>query len=254
MVDVLTDWFMQMWQGRFVAILAFILVIVVVALLALLILIWWKLPQPARKMFRNNLWGHNPIVFNAYDTRVLKVDTPKFQEAGIGYSKENGWSFVPRLTRDTGEALSSSEQDLITKAFVVEGLHVPAYVGYSGKATIANPELQAFLDNAEVFTKKGNPHNRVLVPRQAFINALQNMKDDMVQIAPMWVTQLVDPRKLKQHLSRSWDKARLFAMEQAVREQLRNELGGTLVKAALVLTIVTLVVGILTLARLYNAI
>ena len=256
MIDLIQDLFMQMWQGNLIAWLAFTFFIVVVGLVALLGIIWWKMPQPAKKMFLNNLIGHRPMFANSFDNKVTRFQTPRIFGEGIMHEKRDGFHFVPRLTQDADEYLNKAEQEVITKTFTMEGAAGQFYLAYSGKGTIINPELQAVLEHPELFgstgKKKGNPDRHVYVNKKAFINALQQMKDELVQIKPVWVTTLLDPTKIKHYLPKVYSKSQLAAMEIEIQDAVRDQYQGNTAKMLVVLVLIGLVVSVAVAVKVFG--
>lgn len=229
--------FMRMFEGDTIAWLAFSLIIIAVSLCSLFVIVWWKMPQPAKKLFLNNLVGHRPIIADAYDNKFVKFETPHIFREGILYDKEGGWHFVPRLTRDADESLNKAEQDIVTSAFNIGGASGQFYLAYSGKATIVNPELQAVIEQSGVKKKKGNPDGSTYINKNVLISALQMLKDDLVQIKPVWNTQFVDPRKIKNYLSKAYSKSQLLAQEIEIMESVREQYQGKIIKLLLFLNV-----------------
>lgn len=260
------DMLMQMWEGNLVAWMAFIFLILAVACVVILLVAYWKLPQPAKKMFWNNLFHHNPVVFDAYDNRKLRVETPQIFREGILHDKDSGWHFVPRPTTEMSDTLSVSEREIINKTFTLDGASGQAYLAYSGKGLIVNPELQTFLENSKALLPKHSnvdgkqPQSpievkrRVQVPKQAWIDALTRVKGKFVSV-DVYITWLLDPRRIKDMIDTAWMESQLVAMEVDIRKDAMAEAqGGTLIKVTLLLVVVGLVMVGVGLAKLFNAI
>lgn len=243
---------MQMWAGNMVAWLAFIFLIVSVGLLALFGIVWWKLPQPAKKLFLNNLRGGRPIVADAYDNKMVKFETPRIFREGIMHDKESGWHFIPRLTKDADQKLSIGNQAAITSAFSIQGAAGKFYLAYSGKGTVVNPEIQAVIEHNALFKKKGNPDGCVHVPKEALINALNKVEGDTVQIKPVWITALLDPRKIKHYLSKAYSKSQLLAQEIEITDAIREQYQGSLAKITAFMGLISLVVLIVVAAKQFG--
>jgi len=245
------DLFTQMYEGNVIAWFAFALLIVAVGLVMTLGILWWKMPEPAKKLFLNNLVGHRPIVADAYDNKVLRFETPHIFREGILHDKHSGWHFVPRLTKDANDLLNEAEQEIVNKTFNIQGAPGQFYLAYSGKGTIINPELQAVIEHSRLYEvskgKKGNPDGYVHVDKNVLISALQSMKDQMVKIEPVWVTTLLDPRKIKNYLSKAFSKSQLLAQEIEIMDSVREQYQGNIIKLLVILNVIS-VVGIIILA------
>jgi len=253
----IADLFMQMYEGNWVAWLAFSLGILAVALIALFGIVWWKMPQPAKKLFLNNLVGHRPVVADAYDNKVVVFETPRIFREGVLHDKHSGWHFVPRLTKDaegppnaSGEDvdkfLNPAEQEVISKTFTIHGAPGQFYLAYSGKGTIVNPELQMIIEQSRKM-QKGNPDGYAYVDKNVLISALQTMKESMVKIEPVWLTWFLDPRKIKQYLSKAYSKSQLLAQEIEIQESMREEFKGGLIKIVAFLSVIILL-GVIAIA------
>jgi len=253
-MDFPYDIFMQMYEGNMTAWLAFELLITVVALIVLFGVVWWKMPQPAKKLFLNNLFGHRPVVFTAYDNKVLVAETPRIFREGFLHDKHSGWHFVPRLTKDADNILNSPEQELINKTFSIQGAPGQAYVAYAGKGTIVNEELEAVMEYPQLFksNKKGNPDRCVYVNRKAFIDALTQMKDEFIKIKPVWITVPLDPRRIKEYLSKAFSKSQLLAQEIEIMEEMRDEYRGNVIKLVAILGVITLLAVIAVAVKVFG--
>lgn len=251
---IIDDWFMQMWQGNQVAWLAFGLVIVVVGLMSMLGIIWWKTPQPAKKMLLNNLHGGGkPIVANAYDDQKVRFETPQIFKEGVLYDKKGGWFFVPRLTQEANDVLGSDvNKEVFTKAFRVEGTNSAFYSAYSGKGTIVNSELQAIIEQERILHPAKNNPGMVTIDKQAFISAIEKIKDKQIIVDPVHVTTFLDPRKIKEYLPKAFTKSQLLAQEHKVREMMRNMQEGMGAKGIMVLLVIILIVNILGLVKSFG--
>jgi len=245
---------MQMFEGNIIAWFAFTGFLVVVGLLALLGILWWKMPQPAKKLFKNNLFGNRPVIANAYDNKQLVFQTPSVFREGIVYDKEFGCHFHPRLTSDVDDSLNLAEQELINKTFSIKGASGQFYLAYSGKGIIVNPELQAVIEHSSLFTpgKNKNPERYIYVKRKALIEALQEIKDDMIQIKPVWITTFLDPRKIKKYLSKTVSSSQLFSHEVKIRSDAQKQYGGVGTKGIIVLSVITLVAVVLVVVKVFG--
>ena len=254
--NIIQDLFMQMWEGNLIAWLAFVAIIIAVGLFGLFIVLWWKMPQPAKKLFMNNLRGHRPTVADAYDNNQLIFETPRIFREGILHDKHSGWHFVPRLTKEADTLLNEAEREIVNKTFNIQGASGQFYLAYSGKGTIVNPELMAIMENPGLFgstvKKKGNPDGYVYVNKQAWIKALQQTKDTFVQIKPVWITTLLDPRKIKNYLSKAYSKSQLLAQEIEIRNDARKEYGGVGSKGVMVLSAITLIAVIVVAVKVFG--
>lgn len=260
----------QMWQGNSVAWFAFSMIIVTVGLFTMLLIIWWKMPEPAKKLFWNNLFGgHRPIVANAYDNKVVRFETPHIFREGVMYDKKGGWSFVPRLTKDADDTLNTLEKEIVTRAFHIEGAPGQFYHAYSGKGTVVNPELLAVIENAranktteeksklqqvigKINGENGFNDETVLVDRNVWINILQTMKDKYVRIEPLHITHLSDPRNIKNYLPKAYSKSQLLAQEEEIKASVREEYGGNNIKIILIVTVISLVATIVGVAKQFG--
>lgn len=271
---IVDDWFMQMWQGNQVAWLAFGLVIAVVGLMSMLGIGYWKLPQPAKKMFWNNIHGGGkPNVFNGYEDQSVRLENPQMYREGILHNPKNkSWYFVMTLTKESeGELGSNVNRELITKAFRMEGAPGAVYFAYSNKGTIMNPELLAMIEQ-EKETKSEpeetlvgrigerlkeaihgkEPRGQIKIDKQAFINALNRIKDSQVVVDPVYVTTLLDMRKIKAFLPKAFTKDRLLSHENKVKEIMRKLYEGAGNKAIMVLLVIILIVNILGVVKSFG--
>jgi len=249
--------FEEMWLGSQTAWVAFGLMIATVGLAVLFIIVWWKMPEPAKKLFLNNLIGHRPVIANAYDNKVMRFETPEICGEGLMHDKRSGWHFLPRLARDNNK-LTVDEKTVMTDAFQIQGANGQFYVAYSGKGTIVNPSLEAVLEEQRVYGKQEakqkteGKNGSVFVDKKVWIAALQKMKGDMVQVDPVWITSFLDPRKIKAHLSKSYSKSQLAAQEEEIAQSVQEQLGGGKMKIVLVLGVITLVAVVAVAAKVYQ--
>lgn len=253
---IIDDWFMQMFQGNQVAWLAFGLVIAVVGLMCVLGIMYWKMPQPAKKMLWNNLHGGGkPNVFNGYEDQSVRLENPQMYREGILHNPKNkSWYFVMTLTKESeGELGSNVNRELITKAFRMEGAPGAVYFAYSNKGTIMNPELLAMIEQEKELHPelKHNP-GLVKIDKQAFINALNRIKDSQVVVDPVYVTTLLDMRKIKAFLPKAFTKDRLLSHENKVKEIMRKLYEGAGNKAIMVLLVIILIVNILGVVKSFG--
>lgn len=247
---------MQMFEGNIIAWLAFSGFITVVVLIVLLGIVWWKMPQPARKLFKNNLFGQRPVIADAYDNKVVRFETPTIFREGIMYDKDSGCHFHPRLTSDAKPSLNQEERELINKTFSIQGAPGQFYLAYSGKGIIVNPELQAVIEHASLFKrdKKKSSEKFVYVKRKVLIDALQELKDDMIKIKPVWITTLLDPRKIKEYLSKTISSSQLYAHEVKIRADAQKQFGGVGAKGILVLSLITLAAVVAVAVKVFELI
>ena len=251
--NIIVDLFMRMYAGDSIAWLAFGLFIVTVGLCSLLGILWWKMPQPAKKLFMNNIVGHRPIVADAYDNKVLVFETPRIFREGVLHDKRSGWHFVPRLTKEAHDLLNDAEREIVNKTFNIQGAPGQFYLAYSGKGTIVNPELQAMLEHSRLYqSKKGNPDGYVYADKNVLIGALQSMKEQMVKIEPVWVTTLLDPRKIKDYLSKAYSKSQLLAQEIEITDSVREQYQGNLMKLVAVLGVVSVVATLIVVIKVFG--
>jgi len=250
------EWLQMLYEGNLIAWALFASVIGFMVVAVALVFLWWKMPRPAKRMLLNNLIGKHPIIANSYDDMSVRFETPRIFREGFFYDKKKGWHFSPRLTTDAAKDLSKGARQAITRAFRVLGTNSSFYLAYSGKGIVINPEIQALIEHEEVFNPKQKRKKRrnVQVPKQLLIETLQKMKDDMVMIKPVWTTQFLDARKIKEYMPKSITKSGLRSMEWKIREDERGKIGGLGTNAPIILMVVIVVVlQAISLLKLFNA-
>jgi len=250
----IADWLRMMFEGNMVAWGLFASGAVNLALVTIFVILLWKMPDPAKRLTLNNFFRGHPIIADSYDDQSVKFETPPISREGFFHDKRSGFHFLPRLSSDAEKTLTMSERELITKAFRVGGTNSAFYLGYSGKGTVVNPAIQKLIEHSEMYEKlrKSNP-GIIQVPKKALIDTMQKMKDKFVQIEPVWITQFLDPRKIKEYMPKAFTKSQLASQEQKVREDVRGEVnrGGSMGILAILLVGV-LVLQVVCLAKQFG--
>ncbi len=242
-------WLQMLFEGNPVAWVLFGCIIGFIVLTILLVVLWWKMPQPAKRLLLNNLRGGNPIIANAYDDMSVRIETPRIFREGYFYDKRKGWYFTPRLTTDAANDLSEQERQIITKSFRLRGTNSSFYLAYSGKGVVVNPEIQALIEHDKA-KKKGET---VQIPKEILIERLKMMKEKVVTIKPTWISQFLDPRKIKEYMPKAITKSGLRNMEYKVREDERGKSGIGANAPIIIMVLAVIVLQAVCLLKQFNA-
>jgi len=246
-------WLWQMFQGDPIAWSLFISIFVVIFLSLALFVVWWKMPDPAKRIFLNNLRGQHPMIADAYDDLSLKIETPKLFREGIFHDKRSGWHFMLRPKAGVEDDLTTPERDILTKAFRVVGTNTSFYLAYSGKGVVVNPAIQQLIEHEQTVKTLGNP-GYVEVPKDLLMGALSAMKDKMIKIEPVYITSFLDARKIKEYIPKALTKSQLLSLEQKVREDSRGEYArGGMEGIILLMLVGVFILGIVSLAKQLGA-
>lgn len=252
----------QLFEGNIVAIIALAGIVGFIVLLSLLVLIWWKMPQPGKRSFMNNLIGGLPFVATAYDNKRVLFHTPRMFRGGIAHSRDSGWHIFPRLDTGLEKDLNLTEQNAMTGAFTIEGAQGSFFMEYAGKGQIMNPELlylvqyEKDIQKMQAMDKKRKGDGgRVRIPKQDFIDALNTMEDKEVIIDPVYITWRLDPTKIKAKLSKAYSKSQLGELENEIMQYLRGELTGFGSKGGILLFIgiIDLILSVVIVLKSLNA-
>jgi len=242
------EWMRMLYEGHPVAWGLFGSVIGFIVVAVLLVFLWWKMPQPAKRLLLNNLVGRHPIILNSYDDQHTRLQTPGIFGEGLFYDKKQGFHFSPRLTSDAKDKLSKTEREIVTKAFRLDGTNSAVYHAYSGKGTIVNAEIQALIQREKAFSKT----KKVLVPKKLVIETLQKMDDKMVMLNPVYLTQYLDPRKIKEYIPKAFTKSALRSMEHHIREDERGKQGIGMNAPIGIMIIIVVVLQVIGLLKLFG--
>lgn len=244
------DIFEQAFQGNWVAWYGIGTTIGIVALFVLIIIVWWKMPQLAKSQFINNtIGGGRPTVAQCHDDKKVRFMNPEMFSHGFAYFK--GLVYIPiKQWISSNESLKQTTQSLVSTVYNIEGTHSPFFINYAASSALMNPELVAMIQHEEELQGKGFDET-VEVDRNLFINVLSKIKDPKIRIKPMYLTfPLEDIRKLKQILPKSLSKSEFREFENKVRQDERNNQTGLgSAKIAILLTVITMMVSIVTLLK-----
>lgn len=241
------DIFEQAFQGNWVAWYGIATTIGLVGFLCLLIIVWWKMPQLAKSQFFNNMFNSGrPTIAQCHEDKKVRFMNPEMFSNGFAYAK--GLVYIPpKQWLGSRADLKPETQALINTVYTIEGTPSPFYINWATSAAIMNPELEAMIEHEEEIQKlnKGEP---VKMSREVFINVLRSIKDDVIQVKPLYLHfPLADIRNLKQLLPKSLSKSEFREFENKVRQDERgNKEGMNLGTIAIILSVITLVVSAIT--------
>ena len=219
------DIFTQAWQGNWVAWFAIALFICVVGAFSFVIILWWKLPQFAKKAFINNtVGGHRPTVAECYENRLVKFQIPQIFRSGLSYDK-GAWYLYPKTWATSSEELTAGEREVLNAIYTIQGAPSAFYLNYSIQAQAINPELVAICQH-EAELNKLRQDQPVKIKKELFIEALQLIKDDYIQLKPMFLHFPLDIKGIKTMLPKSLSKSELGEQENRIRQDVRANMGG----------------------------
>ena len=246
-LDILT----QALEGNWVAWFAIAMFVATFMMLVGLIVLWWKLPEYAKKGFINNLVGHRPVVLECFENKKIMFQIPQMFRNGLAYLK-GAWYIPPKLWASSGEELKDAERQALNAVYTGDGCPAGLYMNYSVQAQIANPELLTIVQHERTVQRLGEK-GPVRIRKELFIAALQHIKDDSVQLEPMNLDLPMDIRGLKTVLPKSLSKSELAEQENRIRQDVRQQMGGMRQNTiVLLLLVISIIVGVVSLIKQFG--
>jgi len=192
--------------------------------------IWLILtPKPARTLFKARFSKKIPlIVCGEEGLATIKLGKPHPQ--GILEIDKDTYVLIPR--RQYSEKMEENPYvDLISKRHIFDGLNKPFYLVYRGKAAAVNPDVLANFEFSE--GKSGEMLTAVAAAKVKFAT-------------------LLDPRRLKEHLSKMFTDSQISAIARVNRRYGQKQVETKTMKMAISLsTIIIIVVIIFIVYRLF---
>ena|GEM_PF-6342869 len=257
----ITDLFMGMAQGNSMAWLAFGGLAGCAALGVFLLILWMKMPAASKTMFLNNIsQTSDPMVITCMPHKLLKFNYPKMYSSGILHSKL-GWHLSVKRWLHASETMSQKDIDALTsnsQNYGIEGAPGRGvFVNYSVQTQVIAPELLAFLQHGKVLEKLNSKQITPKIEVDAFISALQKYKETtkekMIELAPFHIDLPLNIELLKEMLNRSFDKQEAEVLEDQIASICKNkQSGANLMMIVLLLTGISLLVGIVSLVKLFG--
>lgn len=239
----------QAFQGNGVAWYAIIFGILAVAMVSFNIFLWWKMPQLAKAMFINNtIGGNKPTMAQCYDTKRVKFFNPQVLRSGMAVLKNSLYIF-PKAWAGADD-LTPSERDIFNAVYSIDGTQSAFFVNYALQAGVLNPGLVAYIEH-EKLLQQLKPGQPVMVDKKEFIDVLNVLEEDKIQIAPLHFSfPISDIRNLKTWLSKSLSKSNFVELEYKIRQDERGDKEGLNLQTIIVfLVVISLFVSIITLVK-----
>lgn len=246
-----TDLFYGLATGNPVAWMAFAGIIGCVGFGILFLILWWKMPQVSKALFKNNFGTSGPVVAECYETNHVNFTTPTLFRNSLMKFK-SAWYVPPKIWATATDELKKLEIDALTSVYSIGGAAGQMFFNYAMQAQIVNPKLAALMQHEEVFTylKKNNPK----VPIDAFIEALKEEKakgEKYVEMKTMYLNLPIDIKMLKTSLRKSLSKSNMTELENKVKADAIGNAGEfNKVTIAIILILITLLVSGVSLAKL----
>jgi hypothetical protein len=239
------DLFEQMALGNWIAWATFGLALGLMAIHVFLLIVKMKMPQLAWNAITNEMFGSkNPTIAECYESNKVKFHHPQMLPNGFTYDKSTGAVGIP-LKQWSGALteLDPDGRELLNKTYTIENSNVPFYLNYSMQAVLNNPMFLAIMEHEQVMDNLRNAKYQVGIPKATFLEAVNRIDGDFVNLKAMNLTVPIDIKKIKTVIPKALGKSNFKEFENHIRNDERKN-GGKMVNWAVIgilLNVVTLI-------------